>query len=299
MIVSVTEVLNYKRCGRMWDWSSFNRQGLQRAVPSLALDIGRICHLALADWLVDTGVSPAQQALKHGNSTLATLASHYAQVVGTQPSDEELQSTYDAIAMAHSMMQNYADFWHTPVPSNLRCIAPEQTVVVPIPGTPHSLEGTLDALLTDEVYVYPLEHKTYENRPRRDTLDTSDQFLAYQWLLSQLPGLAPCGGVAYDGMWKREKPPRGSQLEDLFLRLTLRRNQAELLDYATDLALTVTEMASATEATVTRNRRWEGCYDCGFKEPCLMKSRGEDYTELLSMDYIKRKRTAAYVGVEA
>ena len=115
-----------------------------------------------------------------------------------------------------------------------------------------------------------------------------DQFLAYLWILRAL-NIGPVGGLAYDGAWKRKDPPRGSTLEDLFLRLRLNRSDRELDNFGIQLAIQANEMAS--NPPIYMNRKWDGCWDCDLVEPCIAKLRGEDYQFILQSRYTQRPRT--------
>jgi hypothetical protein len=225
------------------------------------------------------------------------------------------------------MVRNYHNQWGSPLPDGFTMVAPEQTCVIPIPGTKHVcptcwyddgkakfntlvdpndpskpcptckgegfewhyLEGTLDGLIADQYSrVYVLERKTYGQRPKLEVLNMQDQFLAYLWILRTL-GLGEVGGLAYDGAWKRKEPPRGSALNDLFLRIRLNRSPRELDNFQVQLAAQVNEMASNPAIYV--NRRWDGCWDCDFVEPCVAMMRGDDYKFMLTAKYTHRPVT--------
>ena len=144
--------------------------------------------------------------------------------------------------------------------------------------------------------MYILEHKTFGKHPTLDTLRSNDQFLAYLWLLTRL-GIGEVGGLAYDGMWKRATPPKGRTFDDLFVRLPLQRPKVELANFERMLAGEVLDMA--TNPHIYINRRWEGCFDCSFNEPCLTFMRGEDVEHVMKGAYMKRpKSDRSYVQVE-
>lgn len=160
----------------------------------------------------------------------------------------------------------------------------------------HILEGTLDGLIQDKHgRLFILEHKTYARNPKHETLDTSDQFLAYLWCLCRL-NIGPVGGLAYDGMWKRAVPPRGKTLSDLFIRKVLTRTNEEMEEFGEQLADLVTDMAE--QPKIYMNRRWEGCTDCGYERLCIAQSRGEDIEYVRKTYYTERLREDP-IGVSA
>lgn len=161
---------------------------------------------------------------------------------------------------------------------------------------PHYLRGTLDSLLQDKNgKVYPLERKTYAARPEPSKLQHDDQMLAYLWILTQLFGVANVGGVLYDGLWKREKPPakRGTtkQLEmaDLFYRDIFPRPPEEIEEFGILLKQEVEDMAEAImKKRFFINRTWQGCWDCSMSKLCAAMSRGEDVEYVTSTFYQQR-----------
>lgn len=159
--------------------------------------------------------------------------------------------------------------------------------------TYHYLSATLDGLLQDDRdWFYVLEHKTYEHRPKQLDLEMNDQFTGYAWVVWQLVkargGIV--GGVAYDGMWKREKPPsRPKQLElkDLFIRKILPKPIEMLQQWEVGLTQQINEMANNPE--IYPNVPWQGCGDCSFQVPCYMKMRGEDIDQYINLTYTQRE----------
>jgi hypothetical protein len=323
---SVTERATYKRCRRKWHLSSQNRRNLQPSTSvSKSLDLGALVHKSLASWLVEPTADLSNLFLKHASDRLEELKQNYRAVTGgANPSNEELGPLLDIFELGHDMMANYQEYHGSPVPKRMRFCSPEQEVVVPIPGTqhpcetcigngkfnfidctacagtglvPHYLRGTLDGLLQDgQDRLYVLEHKTYGRRPNQDMLDTNDQFLAYLWVVREL-NIGKVAGVAYDGMWKRSKPPRGSTMDDLFTRTILSRARAELDEFGVDLAKEANEMAG--DPPIYTNRRWEGCYDCSYEKLCRAMSCGEDVGHIERTQYVERKPESSlgvYVG---
>lgn len=164
----------------------------------------------------------------------------------------------------------------------------------------HYLTATLDGLLQDRNNkLYVLEHKTYENRPQYQALTMDDQFSGYAWVVRKL-NIGTVGGVAYDGMWKREKPPekglkdqstgkwRKATLDDLFIRKTIQKSDMLLDAWEENLTNEILDMAQ--DPSIYPNVPWQGCLsDCAFVEPCTMLMNGEDPSRLIEVKYVQRE----------
>lgn len=240
-----------------------------------------------------------------------------------------LASLHDVVQLGADMMQNYQEFHKTPLPKHMRFALPEQEIQIPVPGTdhicptcsksnygittlgpyamtdpncvecngkgvvPHYLRMTLDGLAQDtKDLLYVLEHKTYENRPKPMDLYMNDQFTGYAWGSRELK-IGKVAGLAYDGMWKRNKPPKYMQkerragiLSDLFIRKTIPKEDAELDEWGVQLAKELNEMGN--NPAIYPNVPWQGCSDCSFQEVCYMQLRGEDNSSKLEREYTQR-----------
>ena len=317
MIFSVTERGSFRRCRRLAILTSRNGEYLTKLVPAIHLNIGTLCHTAHQHWLMKPEASLEDLAMNAAVKMYDKMEADYRKQVGAPMSDVEKEPFYEAVQMARAMCANYQVRWGTPLPSDYVIVRPEQKIAVPIPGTEHTctwcngtgqfqaggctncnatgedrhyLEGRLDGLVQDDKgRLWILEHKTYKSRPNMDSLNTADQFLAYMWLVTRLD-LGEVGGILYDGMWKREKPPRGRTFEDLFMRLTLLRSPEELDEFGRFLTLEALHMADLYRhpETAYPNRRWEGCFDCGMEPLCRAMSRGEDIERLKVGKYTRR-----------
>lgn len=257
---------------------------------------------------------------------------------GAEMSDEELGPFMDVVMLGHAMMDNYQNFWNTPLPPNFTLVAPEQDIVVDIPHTEHTSEwlympdhsegerygedgiivdvapggmckvsydtprlhklgGRLDAIIKDDKgRIYAPDHKTYSSRPREEVLRYDDQFTSYTWMLTQVPELGKVAGIAYDGMWKRAKPPKGSEMKDLFTRCLIMPSSAELQEFQQMLAWEALEMAS--NPPITKDRRWDGScvWGCGVDAICRSMMHGEDANFIIKSQYVKRDPTAVAVA---
>lgn len=289
MRVSVTELASWRRCRRMWNYASFNRMSLEPIVPQRALQFGTLWHKALEQWSLNDSLTLAEHFLLISDEHLTKLREDYKAQIGCYPSPGELEDTYINIELGQAMARNYQKRYHTPLPDGFVLVQPEQTIVVPIPDTPHELEGTLDGIARDKHgSYYVLEHKTFDKHPPESVLQTSDQFLGYLYILYRLVSPAHrVNGILYNGAWKRATPPRGRVFDDLFLRMPLNRSIEEIKEYEVQLAQQVTEMANDPPIYINRDRR--GCFDCNFTRLCISQSRNEDTTPILKHFYKPRE----------
>jgi hypothetical protein len=179
----------------------------------------------------------------------------------------------------------------------------------------HRLEGTLDSLLADDSDLcWIRERKTYKNRPSIDSLEHNDQFLGYLWLERMVHANSPIqlAGIAYDGMWKRAKPPdrikdavtrqyRKGIPDDLFLRKFLSRDELEIDGYHDHLISQLFDIAGRYPhpPEIYPNHRWEGCWDCGFTELCDAKALKEDESGILKFYTIRDKNDRSELYADA
>lgn len=250
VIFSVTEIGTYMRCRQKWDLTSFNRQGLEPIYKAPALSLGTLWHKTKEDWATrlylngeayDT-VDPVAIYDAHANTMYAQSIKRYKESVGVNPSGVELRKVLDAIELGKQMVINYKAYWKEPVPSDMRLIMPEQTIIVPIPGTehvvscecekhpeldmcacelegkhiegckckiePHYLEATLDGLMVHRVtnVYYIMENKTFGVHPSIEELQRNWQFICYIWATRE-HFKEDVRGIAYDGVWKRAHIP--------------------------------------------------------------------------------------------
>lgn len=293
--VSVTERQNFKRCRRMWDYGSFNRRSLTRIVSKKSLSLGTLIHQTLEGWLLDSTADPNNLFIKYSVAELNKIKDKYKNQVGSDISDQELEPFLDGVDLGRSMIANYKQFWGSPLPKGFTLVAPEQKVNVEI-AQGLVIEGKFDGIIANRNGdLYILEHKTYGQRPRIDNLNVNDQFLAYIWIAQRL-GIGNVRGIAYDGMWKRAIPPRGSTMQDLFMRTELRRTNAELKEFEKYLfeeiyhMQTVSEIADTNPSVLYTNHRWEGCFDCQFVPLCNAQSHDEDMEFVIRNFYTIREK---------
>lgn len=301
MIITITERGEYRRCKRRWHYGSKNRLGLEKIIPKPAFSLGDLIHKSLAEWLINPTADLQSLYMEESLAIIAKVSARYKEIVGVNPSDIELNELYETIGLGRDMMGNYQSFWKTPISDRFSIVETELKVIIPIIDTPHSVEAKFDGIIRNQHGdLFILEHKTYGARPRDEVLQSNDQFLGYLWALQQL-NIGPVGGIAYDGMWKRATPPRGSTIEDLFTRMLLIRPQEEIDEFGKHLQWEVDSMYSDAmladaeidagnyPANLYINRRWEGCFDCQFDPLCTAQSRGDDVDYIINTQYAKRE----------
>lgn len=307
---SVTEIQEYMRCRRKWNYSSASMQSLGPIAPVRSLSLGTNVHSALAQWLIEPEAKLRDLFLVAAAENLSKIRAAYRKQVGANISDSELTDFFDAQMMGEKMMTNYEEFWGKPLLDGFTIVEPEQKFIVPIPGTDHFLSLRLDGLIERTAHgtLYILEHKTYSSRPRQSTLEMAFQFLAYIWGSRQAFGKKVVG-IGYDGMWSRPAPPRGSKMEDLFMRLLIERNDYEVAALTGQLVTLVCEMAELvelhhtpfkswdeTDSAFYPHRRWQGCFDCGFDELCQMQTHGEDFAHYKRQHFVKLDADKEMIG---
>lgn len=248
------------------------------------------------------------------------IVSAYRLANGYNISSDELVKVSDAITMGFNMMDNYERKWKQPLPPDFIPLMMEQQVTIAIPGTMHDVEYVYDDVLdkmigvplaepephylvckidgvllgTQTGKIYNLERKTYGQRPREEVLRSNSQFLTYDWAMLQLGlrdaqgDLYPVAGTAYDGMWKRAAPPKGSTLDDLFCRVLINRPPEELIEYGNMLTAIANEMANNPAIYINRTSDGSCFWGCGMNTLCLAMSRGEDVDYVRATQYMQR-----------
>jgi|SRR5262245_12760649 len=288
MIFSISEIREFLRCKLRWDFSSTNRQRLSPIIVKPQLSLGRNIHEGLAGWMVDVDADVIALYMLATAKELAGVEKFYKEKYSREPTDEELSPILDNVKLGRAMLGNYRQRWQTPLPSHLKVIAPEQEVVVDIPGTEHSLKMILDGICqsSNTHNNFIIDHKTYNIKPREETLRYDLQFTAYVWGANRL-GLN-VEGVAYDGLWKREEPPKNKTLQDLFTRMIIRPGVDELLQFEQTLRMITTEMANKPFIYPNWMNDGSCVWGCMYKDLCIATMRDEDVDYVRARKYITR-----------
>ena len=212
--ISATEVQDFLRCRRQWDYQSFNRRSLQRrGGPKVELAIGSAIHEALA--LSALGGNPQEAIQKYWDDMDRKLQIDYAERVGSPMSPEERNRLKDSRALCEGLVNQYYNKygWDNPI-KPYRYIAPEVSFKVPIPGTEWIdekteikyvgyLVGQIDGVSEDEQGgIWLVEHKTYSQKAQLRDLELDWQMRVYTWAAQQL-FQTRIQGALYDGIAKR------------------------------------------------------------------------------------------------
>lgn len=288
----VTELGTFRRCHRMAALTSHNGRNLEPIVGPMHLAAGTLVHRTLQHWTADPNTPIQDHAMRVSSDIHTRLLERYQEKVGTQPSETEFDPYYEAVQAALAMCINYETYYQKPLPHDYTFLAKEQTLELQIGE--HILHGTVDTLVQHGKRIGAVDHKTYNSRPRDDAIRYNDQFAVYAFMLREL-GIAPEPFILYDGLWRREVPPRGKILADLFKRQTIVYTKHELDEIGDLLPRLLDQMAAMYTAAfydisgVDRNRQWVGCWDCRVSSICNALSMGEDYHSVIETGYQTRE----------
>lgn len=205
MDISNSEIEDFLRCRRRWNYESSNRLGLRSLspVPHRAFHVGGVVHQVLE----------AQVSLGHRPNVLALveqgeqeLEDNYREVVGVGWSGVERELLGESRELIVGICNHYFNHWGevNPLGEDFRYVHAELTFSVPIPGTPHNLRGTIDGIAQHgSGDIYLVEHKTTSmGFPEVSDLQTARQLQAYCWAARVLLD-RPVHGIIYDGIAKK------------------------------------------------------------------------------------------------
>lgn len=300
MIIRVTgDLITWLRCKRkqrLGGSPSAGAYGYAKIVPQAAFNLGTAIHHGLEEWAKGNAPIPAYSMFCADVERRMSVI--YKHQNGVAISNAELEPMLTDVGLGVHMLSNYENFWKTPLPPDFVSIAPEQRVTVPIPGTEHFLTGKMDGILVDKHNrLFVLDHKTFKNRPRKEIVERSTQFIAYIWILQQLAEQnqwdMPVEGLAYNGLWKRAEVPtkvdnRKGTMADLFPRFLVTPSADEIAEFAEELPHIANEIADKTRF-VTHHRTTDGSceWGCSFNELCFAMSRRENTDHILQTDFIR------------
>jgi len=214
--VSVTELQEYMRCRRQWDYSSANRKSLvQRGAPRKELWMGSAMHAALGAQIM--GEDPMEALERYIQLIRKETAEEYLRRVGAPMSTEEWLAFDESAVLCHRVIDNYfKHFGDTPYNGKkgkhpkLTPLASEITFMIPMPVDLSTsdydvvyLVGTIDALFTDPNGGIVIgDHKTFSQKADIRDLQLDHQFTGYaacmQVLIDQ-----PVDHFLYNGVNKK------------------------------------------------------------------------------------------------
>lgn len=292
-IFSATEMMRYQRCIWQWDAASFNRRGLAPVIGATYFEIGTAVHKSLADWLLNPQADLVDVYGGHAAAIAGKAINHYKLAHGVGPAPVELVSLMEGLDLGKSMMQNYQEHYKTPLDRRYSVVQVEQTIVVPIPGTEHQLETTLDAIIADlRGHLLPVDHKTFTYEPGADMINNNFQFKCYVMALQLSLPENIIDGFAYNGMRKKAAPTNKQTLADMFHREIVKFTKAEMVEHYALVAWLANQMDNTTY--LPKTVPWNGCRGCEFMKLCHADSKQQNYQTILRKDYTQRERTTAY-----
>jgi hypothetical protein len=218
ILISITEILDFLRCRRAWDYLSPIRQSLtQRRAPQTQFHTGSLMHTGIEATV--NGEDPFEAMDRFMQDERESLKRASADQTGgrmmTTGDELRLQESYTmALSMMRHYLQRYGD---TPLHhegARWRYIASElsfkiDTGIVAPDGRKVYLVGTIDGVGVDEddsSRIAVIEHKTYGQKPNLSYLTYDHQQQGYVMCLQQLVR-APIVGCLYDGIMKRSPQP--------------------------------------------------------------------------------------------
>jgi PD-(D/E)XK nuclease superfamily len=218
--VSITEILDFLRCRRAWDYLSPIRQSLtQRRAPQTQFHTGSLMHEGIEAKV--KGLDPFEAMDRFMQEERESLRAAYAeQTGGNSMSETEMFRLSESYKMAVGMMKHYEQRYgddpllHEGV--RWKYISAElsfkiDTGIVAKDDRKVYLVGTIDGVGVDEddpTRLAVIEHKTYAQKPDLKHLTYDHQQLGYVMCLQQLVK-APVTGCLYDGIMKRiPQPPK-------------------------------------------------------------------------------------------
>lgn len=299
MRISVTEREAAERCGWRHDFNSKNRMNLESATPDAALGLGSLVHKALdslAQYKSERNHHDFQPNLEthrclvcgrdmfahyenayelHAGKMLSDYISHYQDIVGITPTQEEQAKVRKLMTTGKTMINNFLDYYHGELlPPGYTFLEPEQRILKQLPNTEHctcyfkpicickndsscrylhsfyvdckcdvcscrelhDCEGTLDVLCRNDSTGL-LAIVDYKTF----TVHTDSSTLIR---LPQFMGYTWLGydiGVReflYSGLWVRDEVPNGRSMADMFPRHAFTFKPAQLDSWAEQTART-------------------------------------------------------------
>lgn len=210
--ISVSEINSFLRCRRAWDLTSHSRQSLRHKVtPKIFFVIGSAVHEAIDAQA--RGDDPYGFFEEYVSRERADRRLAYEESTGSSAWDSEMEEFEDSVNLARSLVRQYFNHYTEENPleeRGLKYVGTEIPFSIPLPnGT--NFVGIFDGIATDiatESQYYLIENKTAAQKPRVETIQSSNQFVGYNWVFRTLTGHTPAGTL-YNGIIKKLiKSPR-------------------------------------------------------------------------------------------
>lgn len=208
--VSISEINQYLKCRRAWDFTSNNRQSLRHKVtPKIYFTVGSGVHEAIEAQA--RGKNPFTALEDYIDKELQDRVNNYREVTGQKVWKEELKEFEDSADLSRKITDQYFKNYGFENPledQGLKYVAVEVPFSIPVMNTEKGtvyLVGTFDGIATDietESLFYLVENKTAAQKPDEDTVQYGNQFVGYNWAFRVLTGVSP-SGTLYNGILKK------------------------------------------------------------------------------------------------
>jgi PD-(D/E)XK nuclease superfamily len=205
--VSVTELGEYFRCRRLWDYTSLSRKSLSPlGSPAGALHTGSCVHLGLE--AQGCGLDWRKEIARYVAEEEESIRNAYLKRVGTHINSAELIPFQEQAKFAITLLSRYFQRFGDRPLAPYEYIIPELTFCIPtglrtLDGRDVFLVGTFDGVARDtgDGSIWVVENKTFSTKVDRASLDVDHQMLGYVACLSHLLG-EPVAGLLYNGIGK-------------------------------------------------------------------------------------------------
>jgi hypothetical protein len=207
ILISITEISDYLRCRRAWNYGSPMGMGLtQKGSPATALHIGTGVHYGIEQQIA--GKDPLEAVAQWCEDHIAKTLLEYQERVGTRMSTMEVNKLEESHALIRGMVKHYFERYGDNPIGPLKYLAAEFTFQIPTgihtkEGREIILVGTIDGVAEDDnSRIVVVERKTYSIKTDLKTLQFDHQQLGYVACLQHLIK-EPVNGCLYDGLNKK------------------------------------------------------------------------------------------------
>lgn len=204
--ISISEINSFLRCRRAWDLTSASRQSLRHKVtPKIYFVIGSAVHEAIDAQA--RGDDPFEYFERYVQSERTSRRALYEELSGSSAWDSEMEEFEASVDLARSLVRQYFNHYGAESPLEelgLKYVGTETPFSIPL-ANGLNFVGTFDGIATDiatESQYYLVENKTAAQKPRVDVIQSSNQFVGYNWAFRTLTGHTPAGTL-YNGILKK------------------------------------------------------------------------------------------------
>lgn len=185
MKLSYSELRQFRRCRKEWDYGSSTRKNLEPKRPNRHLFLGKAFHKAIEAYYMNNR-SKQEAGDKFAEWTNDRIGEIQEESNGLW--DEELEEIKDQVELGNSMIEQYIKWAEEhDDPYFDEVIDMEIEFTVDIPGTDHQYTGIGDGLVRDSHdRLWLKEYKTATSMSRKtNNLQLDEQSLSYLWGVSK------------------------------------------------------------------------------------------------------------------